>query len=348
MLHGWKGLLKMKNKLQGFTLLRNIAAFQVLYGHLVMHYHLEQWEINGIPVFTRLLSPFMGVPVFFALSGYFLWKSLSIKRMTACDFGYRRFIRIYPELWIVVVTTAITILVLYYSNVSMAPFSAWIFTQSTVMQFWTPSCLRDYGVGCPNGSLWTITVFVQFYIVVYILHKILHDRQKNTWGGVLLVSVLLNVVPGLFKDAIPEIIYKLYQQTVFPYLAIFMFAAFIAEYEDVFRKLLENKRLCFALYIVLVIGLPFDFNGAGYAVLKSALVAIFAITFGNAVNCSFLKKDISYEIYLVHMPIANIFVELLEKQSSWIFLATVFLTYLVAYVLYQLNTKIVRVLERKK
>lgn len=173
----------MKNRLRGVTLLKFIASFQVLYVHLVMNYKLEQWEINGIPVFIKLLSPFMGVPVFFTLSGFFIWKSLSKKKMTAAEYGYRRFIRIYPELWIIVAMTAVSILMLYYDSISIVPFSAWIFTQSTFMQFWTPSCLRGYGMGTPNGALWTITVFVQFYLVVFILHHVLHNKRKTLWGG---------------------------------------------------------------------------------------------------------------------------------------------------------------------
>lgn len=305
----------MKNRLKGVVLLKYIAAFQVLYGHLVMHYKLGQFEIHGLPVITKILSPFMGVPVFFTLSGYFIWKSLSKKKMTASEYGYKRFIRIYPELWIVVAVTAVTILVLYNSNISVIPFLSWILTQATFMQFWTPSCLRGYGVGCPNGALWTITVFVQFYIVVFVLHHALHNKGKFKWGGVLLTSVLLNIVPEMIKSLIPETIYKLYQQTVFPYLIIFMFAAFFAEYENRFRKMLNSRGLCIALYVILLVGLPFDIDGAGYSLFKSALITIFAIVFGNTVNCPYIKKDISYEVYLVHMPIANIFVELLEKQN---------------------------------
>ena len=338
----------MRDKIKGFELLKFLAAFQVMYGHLVTHYKLEQWEINGVPVFAKILSPFMGVPVFFALSGYFIWKSLSRKKVTAAAYGYRRFIRIYPELWVVVAITAISILVLYYRNLSLVPFSAWIITQSTFMQFWTPSCLRGYGVGCPNGSLWTILVFVQFYIVVFILYPVLHNSKKIIWGGVLTVSAVLNVVPRLFSNAVPEILYKLYKQTLFPYLTIFMLAAFLAEYEDEFRKIFHSKWLCVALYVLLAIGLPFDVKGAGYSLITAALITVFAITFGNIVNCPFRITDISYEVYLVHMPIANVFIELFEKQNWITFFYTIVLVYLLAYVLHTVNTMAIQVLEKNK
>ena len=335
-------------KLEGVTLLKLLAAIQVLYVHLVTHYNLEQWKWGNVCVVEKLLSPFLGVPIFFALSGYFIWKSLSHRKISISEYAYRRFIRIYPELWIVVAISVVLILVFYYRSISLVPFIAWIFTQSTVMQFWTPSCLRGYGVGCPNGALWTITVFVQFYVLIFLLHHLLHRKSKNKWGGVLLIAVFLNIIPGLLKNSIPIIVYKLYQQTVFPYLSIFLFAAFIAEYEDEFKKVLNDARIGIALYIVLVIGLPVDYSGAGYAIIRSTLVVIFAIIFGNTVKCGFLKKDISYEIYLVHMPIVNIFVELIGKQNWAVFFMTVILTLVVAYLLYCVNERIIRNIESKR
>lgn len=337
----------MKNKLEGVTLLKLLAAVQVLYLHLVVHYNLDQLNVNGVDVVGRALSPFQGVPIFFAISGYFIWKSLSKRKTLAREYAYRRFVRIYPELWITVALSVILIIALYRSNISVVPFIAWIFTQSTVMQFWTPSCLRGYGVGCPNGALWTVTVFVQFYILIFVFHRILHKGGKFKWGGVLLAAAIANILPGMLESHIPPIVYKLYQQTVFPYLSIFMIAAFIAEYEEMFKRLLNCRWLCVVLYMILAVGLPIDFFGAGYAIIRSALVVIFAITFGNTVKCGIFKEDISYEIYLVHMPIANVFVQLMAKQTWATFFISVVLTVIVAYALYSVNDKVIRKLGRK-
>ncbi len=334
---------KMK-KIEGITLLKLLAAFQVLYLHLIVHYELIPWKISGIDVLGKLLSPFQGVPIFFALSGYFIWKSLSNKKITVKEYAYRRFVRIYPELWVTVCFSVLVIIILYRNSISIVPFLAWILTQSTIMQFWTPTCLRGYGVGCPNGALWTVTVFVQFYILVFMLHRLLHGKRKFKWG-VLLAAVLLNVIPGFFESSMPEILFKLYQQTVFPYLSIFLFAAFIAEHEEKLKHLLNCKWTCFVLYAVLAIGLPVDFIGAGYAIVRSALVTIFAIAFGNTVKCGLLKKDISYEIYLVHMPIANIFVELLKQQSWVTFIITIVITIILAFALYCLNNTVIQKME---
>ena len=53
------------------NLIRIIAAFQVAYGHMVIHMH-----INVSPVINRVFGYFQGVPLFFLLSGFLIWDSI--------------------------------------------------------------------------------------------------------------------------------------------------------------------------------------------------------------------------------------------------------------------------------
>lgn len=54
-----------KNSLNTFRLL---AALQVLYGHAIVHLHLQR-----IPIAGDFIAFFSGVPVFFTLSGFLIW-----------------------------------------------------------------------------------------------------------------------------------------------------------------------------------------------------------------------------------------------------------------------------------
>ncbi|MDY4223001.1 MAG: acyltransferase [Candidatus Faecousia sp.] len=328
-------------KLSGFTLLKLIAAFQVVYIHLITHFHLPPVPFIKPPDVFRFLSPFDGVPVFFSLSGYFLWKSLSARPLGFRDYARRRVIRIFPELWMVVAFSIVSILIFCRQELSALPFLGWIGAQATFLQFWTPECLRSFGTGCPNGSLWTITIFLQFYLVVFFLHRLLHGKKLIAWLLTLLVSAGLNVIPGYFASDVTQLPYKLYQQLLLPYLSVFLFTACVAEFEDVIGGKRKSILLVIALYAVLVIGIPFDFQGAGYPLFRSMLIGLFSLSFGSTIRFGLLKEDISYEIYLVHMPVVNILLELTEAPNWGTFLTALGLTLLLALTLFQLNRRII-------
>ncbi|HAP8890462.1 TPA: acyltransferase, partial [Enterococcus faecium] len=149
-------------KISGFTLLKLICAFQVMFGHLLSYFHMNAFTVGNVDIVWWILSPFQGVPIFFALSSFFIWNSLSNRQQSLMEYAKKRFIRIYPELWIVVVFSIISITVLYGIKKHVFSFITWVVCQISIFQFWTPDFLRGYGMGCPNGPLWTITIFIQF------------------------------------------------------------------------------------------------------------------------------------------------------------------------------------------
>lgn len=149
----------------GITLLRYFACIQVIIGHInfCMGLNIDDAIINATMVFQ-------GVPVFFVISGYLVWISLE-HHYDFREYINNRLRRIYPELWIAVIISIVSIIIFYEKPIKVKELILFIFTQSTLFQFWTPSFLRDYGVGTPNGALWTICIFMQFYVVIYFLHK---------------------------------------------------------------------------------------------------------------------------------------------------------------------------------
>ena len=163
-----------KNCLNIFRLL---AAIDVLYGHSI--YHLQ---LADIPVYGSFIRFFTGVPVFFTLSGFLIWKSIDRSNCFSA-YAKKRFWRIFPELWVAVLVEIVCILLLYHQPIDWLQLGIFAIGQGTVFQFWTPDFLRGYGCGTPNGALWTITVLIQFYFVVYFLFKCLHKRKLAIWGG---------------------------------------------------------------------------------------------------------------------------------------------------------------------
>ena len=98
----------------------------------------------------------------------------------------------------------------------------YIGTQMTGFQFYTDEWLRDYGVGVPNGVLWSITVDIQFYIAAIFLVKWLKRKGIKAWSVVIAFGMILDWVLEKGKGLYPEIVYKLLQCNLVSFLWIFL------------------------------------------------------------------------------------------------------------------------------
>lgn len=99
----------MENPLAGncLNLIRLAAAFQVVFGHMVEHLGLPINETG-----LRLVYFLRGVPIFFVISGFLIWSSVE-RSISYGQYIKKRFLRIYPELWVAVLIE-ITVLILFY------------------------------------------------------------------------------------------------------------------------------------------------------------------------------------------------------------------------------------------
>lgn len=286
--------------------IRLIAALQVLFGHTVVHL-----EVAISPIVNEISFFFQGVPIFFTMSGFLIWDSIG----RSGDFkAYmtKRFWRIYPELWLAVL---FEITVLLFFMIGGRRFIDWpllgLFTttQSTIIQFWTPDFLRAYGVGCPNGALWTIGVLIQFYFIAYFIHKILHNRGIWSWTVCFIAAFVISWLPSIYDYSIPEVLGKLYSQTVLPYLWMFIFSMFVAEYKNVLLVVLKKY-----WYIPIVINILFQIGGfdimVGYGLIKTVTLFLGLLGFAYAIPNINIRTDISYGIYIYHMTIINAITEL--------------------------------------
>lgn len=299
-----------------------------MFGHMSAHLGL------ALPkVITSVVNIFNGVPIFFFLSGYLIFLSLS-KQRDWKNFFNKRILRLYPELWICLLFEIFSIIVFYDAFVPIFDYIRFAFTQGTVLQFWTPGSLRGYGCGTPNGSLWTVTVIVQFYILAYLLFNWL--QKLNMWPWVILIICFtlypIVLIPHI-NVLIPEIAAKLLSQTVFSYLWIFLLGSFVAKFYDrILPTLMRYWYVPFALLLI-VRATGFDI-GRPYRILGTLLLGLFIIGAAYRYPKLNIKKDISYGVYIYHMIFVNIAIQLGYKHNwnaYWIVAAA---TLLFAYCSY--------------
>ncbi|MFE9579303.1 acyltransferase family protein [Nocardia sp. NPDC006044] len=181
--------------------MRGMAALGVLLTHVAF-----QTGAAGTPVIGRVLGRFdMAVAVFFALSGFLLWRPHAAAARglgRAPSLGYylrHRAARILPAYWAVVCA----VLVLLPSAAGTAGLRVWV-SNLALLQVFVPLTLTD-GL----TQMWSLSVEVAFYLVLPLLAFAAMWLRGNAarWRvpvllGVAAVSLSWNFIPVPTPDAI--------------------------------------------------------------------------------------------------------------------------------------------------
>lgn len=181
--------------------MRGLAALGVLLTHVAF-----QTGTTAIPVLGRLLERFdMAVAVFFALSGFLLWRPHALAargQAEAPTLGYylrHRVARIVPAYWVVVCA----VLLLVPAAADTAGLQVWL-SNLLLLQVFVPLTLTD-GL----TQMWSLSVEVAFYIVLpllaWLLHRLRGRAARARVPAVLalgLISLSWNFIPVPTPNAI--------------------------------------------------------------------------------------------------------------------------------------------------
>ena len=278
----------MIDRINNFDLIRLLAAFQVVITHGIVHL-----KIDDPLSLSYVLNYFPGVIVFFTISGFLITSSLQ-RNSNIKKYFINRTLRIFPALL------------------------EWLFAQMTFFQFYSPDVLKSWGVGHPNGALWTITVELQFYILLPVALLLFKKININFKILILIVfSLLLNLYTSTIRDVyFDEIYFKLFHLTVFPYLHSFLMGSLIFLNWQKVKNIFINK-VFYWLALYIAFNFLFDTSPSYWPInveIISNIILSF-LTISLAYSLSILNnvlkgEDISYGVYIFHMLIINSFVEL--------------------------------------
>jgi len=136
----------------------------------------------------------------------------------------------------------------------------------------------------------------------------------------LIVSTLINLLRPLTKPFLPEMLYKLTFYFFASHIWLFLVGAFISEYfEQVIGSL---KKWWWAALIISQIAMYTGFDFGTYGTIKSLFLGIGVIGLGYAVPKFSIKHDFSYGLYIYHMIVINVMVELgCQEKIMWLFVA---------------------------
>ena len=311
------GLFRTNN----FDLVRLIAAAQVAITHGLSHLDVNASHNPAL----AWISYLPGVPVFFFVSGFLISKSYETT-VTLADYSINRVLRIYPAL---IVCTAFSLAAVYASGyfaqqaVAAGSVIGWFLAQTTILQFYNPDFLRGFGVGVMNGSLWTIAVELQFYVLVPVIYRFA-GRLVPTRSGfdkVLILLFLAFLGANLAYFSIEEAHWdtlgrKLIGVSFVPWFYMFLLGVIAQRKFDIAHRLVAARAHIFvaayaATCILLVDrGVLRAGNGISPALFLMLAASVLSCAYSAPRLSSTVlgRNDISYGVYIYHMPVINLFI----------------------------------------
>ncbi|GBG94096.1 acyltransferase [Ligilactobacillus salitolerans] len=184
-----KKRLQKSRYISGFDGVRTLAVVGVIL------YHLFPYNMKG---------GFLGVPIFFVVSGYLITDLLlqEYEQNGTIDiraFYARRMKRLYPALLTMVLTTAAFITI--FARASLGKLRDVIINNVFYVYNWFQvanheSYFDKFGNQSPFTHLWSLSIEGQFYlfwpIIVILLLKFVHSRQTNF--DIVLISAFVSAI----------------------------------------------------------------------------------------------------------------------------------------------------------
>ena len=265
-----------------FDVLRLYSAFYVMTLHIFRHIRLQ--EVS--PVFDW----WNGVVVLFCISGFLVPASMERSKNT-WEFLKKRVLRIIPSLWVCIIVGVIVF----------------------IRDLPQPDFISNFGIGNFQANLWTMIFTVQFYIITAIIYRFLKNRKLWVWIFVMILSMALNLVVPHLQEILPETGRLIISHSCMPYFYMYFAGWFMYRYrEKIVPILSKTKILCVILFIARAIYCDrFGVRIGEYMdMIQVLLLCLMTVGFGYSFGKIRFKFDLSYGLYLYHMVVVDIFVQI--------------------------------------
>jgi len=313
-------------RVNNFDLLRLLAALQVAVAHSVGF-------MKPTGDFTRLLEEginrFPGVPIFFVISGVLISKSYE-RSDSLRDYFRNRCLRIFPGLWVCLVASVAVILAIGVGSLGRITTPAWLLWwagQMSLFQSFQAAFLKPVTAGL-NGSLWTIPVELEFYIVLPALYGILGLRKRLGNMRLLAIALASLALQLLIVNRLPSVVkvrgFSLLQITLAPYLWMFLVGVSIQKNWSTVRGWLAGRAHWWGLGYAIVcaaggwlhVNAGYDFMNPLYLLPLAGFIVSLAMSAPQLSARILRHHDLSYGLYLYHMLVVHLLVAL-AAPSGW-------------------------------
>ena len=302
-----------------FDLIRLFAALQVASVHVLGNFKPPGLAVAILDAGLRL---FPGVPIFFVISGVLVSRSYE-RSGSVRDYYRNRCLRIFPALWVcLVVSIGLVVLQIHVpgaiDTVSSGDWIVWWAAQMSLFQQYSPHFLHGLRL---NGSLWTIPVELEFYLLLPLLYGLFRLGRRAHWpllavlaGSVAIHLVFIRMEPGSLPAQ-----YGFVLDTLAPYLWIFLTGVLIQRNWNTLRSWFAGRAHWWLLGYVLAgaicreyfhIGVGSNDITPGFLLPLAGVVMSCAMSARGLAHRILAGNDISYGTYIYHMPVVAVMLQL--------------------------------------
>ena len=292
---------RLSNRNNNFDLLRLVAAFLVLISHC---FHIR--GIRNLEPLARFTSgsyllSYIGLAIFFTISGFLICKSL-VESYSVKSFLLKRFLRIWPALFFNVVVTVLFVGIF----ISSLRFAEFLIHPQTLKYFFVNISLLHTSLILPgsfNGQrvnipLWTIPFEVQLYFLLLLafLMGLFKRKMILVFAGLLYILFLI----GFYRQWFPFLNKALDQKKYyFIWCLYFLAGALLYLYKDKIRF-----KLSILIVMVVVCFFAFRFLRPYFDIFLCFLLSYSTLFVAYGIpKLVQLNADLSYGIYLYAYPI---------------------------------------------
>lgn len=286
-----------------FALLVVIAHSYPLSGNLISN----QWIYKVTNGQIELSN--IGLNGFFILSGYLIYQS-SVRSSSIYTYFWKRIIRIFPALVVVLFLTLVLAPIVYENSVSYfknRDVYTYFFRNISLykMQYSISGVFENNPFPLViNGSLWTIVYEFSLYIFLSFFIFISNNKIKK----IIILSTFIGMYFGylFYLDELSKIkIFDIEFLHLFNLGTFFIGGAVLASFK--FEEILKNKNFKYLslilFFIAIVITVKFDVYNNFKHLFLTSFVLLFGLMSFYPINNLHKIGDYSYGIYIYSFPI---------------------------------------------
>lgn len=280
------------------------------------------------------------VNVFFIISGYLIFNSL-IYSSTAQNYLWKRILRLFPALFVVLFLTLFDILFVYAGKSILREPSFYSYLPNNLTLYNAQFIVKGVFEKNPypntiNGSLWSLCYEFTMYIIILFFFPVRKNRKLT---AVLLSFLYLSFLYGYFLGP-PEFVNILIKSInldplLFCKLGIFFFAGSILSLIPVQK--INKSYIGISLALLLFIAISYNRYVIASFVLLPILIILIGISFSYYLEYIPSKiGDISYGTYIYGFLVQQVLMNYFNLNPLGLMLISLPITYLFAYMSWHL------------